>query len=212
MRSFARVLSLLVVVVLGVGGVVGCGSSDSSSTTTTTAAAKKTSPSYLFSFEGVDASMKPVAGSAGVYSFSMPVDSVSKAVTWFTDRPNRDAGVMKMTAFASLWSEDGNDPFKTDPPNVSFVYGSGNGPPKTLIATMSDLKIVANPNGSGELVQATMTVVADAEIAALAKTSGHLAAHAKRHTTPTTISTADTKKIVVFVDAEQAGNACCKEL
>lgn len=209
MRSFARVLSLLVAVVLGVGGVVGCGSTDSSSTTT---AEKKVATSYLFSFEGNDASMTPLAGSDGVYSFAMPLDSVSKAVTWFTDRPNREAGIMKMKAFASLWSQDGKDPFKTDPPNVSFVYGSGNGPPKTMIATMSDLKIVANPNGSGELVQATMTVVADDEIAALAKTSGHLAAHAKRHTTPTTISTADTKKIVVFVDAEQAGNACCKEL
>lgn len=204
MPSFAKSTSLLVVAVLCVGGVVGCGSGDSSSTTAT--AAKNAAPSYLFSFEGDDASMTPVAGSDGAYSFSMPIDSVSKAVTWFTDRPNRDAGIMKMTAFTELWSKDGKDSFKADPPNVSFIYGSANGTPKTMIATMSDTKIVGDPNGSGELLQATMTVLTDEEVATLTKTSGHLASHAKRHTAPAIISTADTAKVAVFVD-----NSCAHD-
>jgi len=204
MRSFTKVLGLLVVVVLGAGAgvVVGCGSSDSSSTKTV-AAATRAAPSYLFSFEGVDASMKPVGDSDGVYSFSMPIDSATSAATWFSDRPNRDAGTISMTALTSLWTKGGKGSFKADPPNVAFVYDYVNGTPKTMIAQMSNTKIVDNPNSSGELLEATMTVATDQAVAALAKTNGNLAVHAKRHTTPTTMGKSDMKRVAVFVDGDR---------
>jgi len=198
-----KVLGLLVVVAVGAFGVVGCGSSDSSSTsaTSTTAAAGKVEPSYLFSFYGTDATVTPVAGSEVAYDVSVPVDAASPEVVWFTDRPNSDAGLMTVGEFASLWTEGGKDSFKADTPNVSIVYGSGQGKPSTAIAKMSNTRIVENPSGTGQLLEATMTVATSQEAAVLAKSEGPLAAHAKLHTTPKTISNADTKHFALFVDS-----------
>ena len=200
----------MIVVVVGAFGVVGCGSSESSSTSASTpattaataaAAAGKVAPSYLFSFYGTNATVKRVAGSEMAYDVSVPVDAASPEVVWFTDRPNSDAGLMTVGEFASLWTEGGKDSFKADTPNVSIVYGSGQGKPSTAIAKMSNTRIVENPSGTGQLLEATMTVATSQEAAVLAKSEGHLAAHAKLHTTPKTISNADTKHFALFVDS-----------
>ena len=181
--------------VVGAFGVVGCGASDSS---TTTAAAAV--PERLYVFEGVDASIKPVAGSDGVYSFAMPIDATRKGVTMFTDRPYRDAKTLSFEVLASLWTKDGATGFKADPPNVALVYGPEGAEQKTMIAEMSNAKVVDSPDGKGELLEATLTIATDQAVAALAKTSGTLGAHAKRHAAFTTIDIADTKEIAVFVD------------
>ncbi|MEI6687735.1 MAG: hypothetical protein WCN97_00085 [Thermoleophilia bacterium] len=208
MKPFMKVLGLLVVVVVGAFGVVGCGSSDSSSTSASTpattaaadAAAGKVAPSYLFSFYGTNATVKPVAGSEMAYDVSIPVDAANTGITWFTDRPNRDAGLMTIKQFAALWTQGGKDSFNANPPNASIVFGSGQGKPKTAIAKMSNTKLVDNPNGTGQLLLTTMTVDTNQEAAALAKSDGFLAVHATRHTTPQTITNADTKRFAVFVD------------
>lgn len=109
-----------------------------------------------------------------------------------------------MTALTSLWTKGGKGSFKANPPNVAFVYDYVNGTPKTMIAQMSNTKIVDNPNGSGELLEATMTVATDQAVAALAKTNGNLAVHAKRHTTPTTMGKSDMKRVAVFVDGDRS--------
>jgi len=210
-KPFVKVLGLLVVVVVGAFGVVGCGSSESSSTSASTpattaataaadAAAGKVAPSYLFSFYGTNATVKRVAGSEMAYDVSIPVDAANSEITWFTDRPNRDAGLMTIKQFAALWAKEGQDSFKANPPNASIVFGSGQGKPKTAIAKMSNTRLVENPNGNGQLLLTTMTVDTNQEAAALAKTDGFLAVHATRHTTPQTITNADTKRFAVFVD------------
>jgi len=203
LKSFTKVLGVLGVVGVGAFGVVGCGSSDSSSasTTSTTAAAENAAPSYLFSFYGTDATVKRVAGSKMAYDVSIPVDAANTEVTWFTDRPNRDAGLMSVGRFALLWTHGGKDSFNANPPNVSIVFGSGHGKPKTAIAKMSNTKVVDNPNGTGQLLEATMTVDTNQEAAAVAKSDGFLAVHAKGHTTPETITNADAKHFAVFVDS-----------
>jgi hypothetical protein len=217
-----KVLGLVVVVVVGAFGVVGCGSSDSSSTsatsastpataaTTTTAdaAAEEAAPAYLYSFYGTDATVTPVAGSKVAYDVSVPVDAASTEVTWFTDRPNRDAGTMSFEALASLWAKPGADSFSADPPNVSIVFGSGKGQPRTAIAEMTNTKIVDNPSGEGQLLQATMTVATGQEAAEIAKADGLVAVHANRHTTPKTITNADAKHFAVFIDDYKAANGC----
>jgi len=211
LKSFPSVLGLLVAVGVGAFGVAGCGSSESSSssaTSTTTAAAEKAGPAYLFSFYGTNATVKRVAGSKMAYDVSVPVDAASREVTWFTDRPNRDAGTMSFEALASLWTKEGKDSFKADPPNVSIVFGSGKGQPRTTIAEMSNTKIVDNPSGTGQLLQATMTVATGQEAAAIAKTDGLVAVHAERHTTPKTITNADTKLFTVFIDDYASANGC----
>ena len=202
MKPSMKVLGLLGVVAVGTFGVVGCGSSESSSSSTTsTADAKNAGPSYLFSFYGTDATVKRVAGSKMAYDVSIPVDAANTEVTWFTDRPNRDAGLMSVGRFALLWTHGGKDSFNANPPNVSIVFGSGHGKPKAAIAKMSNTRLVGNPNGNGQLLLTTMTVDSNQEAAALAKTDGFLAVHAKRHTTPETITNADTKQFAVFVDS-----------
>ncbi|MEI7438696.1 MAG: hypothetical protein WCK20_03400 [Thermoleophilia bacterium] len=224
MKSFMKVLGLLVVVMVGAFGVVGCGSSGSSSTSATSAStpattaataaaaadadAEKPGPAYLFSFYGTDATVKRVAGSEVAYDVSVPVDAAIPGVTWFTDRPNRDAGTMSYEALASLWTKEGKDSFTADPPNVSIVFGSGKGQPKTAIAKMSNTKIVDNPNGNGQLLQATMTMETSQEAAALAKADGFVAAQAKNSTILKTITNADTKHFAVFIDDYASANGC----
>jgi hypothetical protein len=207
-----KVLGLVVVLVVGSFGVVGCGSSGSSSTSATSAstpattaaadaAAGKVASSYLFSFYGTNATVKPVAGSEMAYDVSVPVDAASPEVVWFTDRPNSDAGLMTVGEFASLWTEGGKDSFKADTPNVSIVYGSGHGKPKVSIAKMSNTRIVDNPSGTGQLLEATMTVATSQEAVAIGKTDGYLADHARLHAIPKTISSEDTKHFALFVDS-----------
>ena len=224
MKPYMKVLGLVVLVAIGVIAAVayGIGGSSSTSTTSTTtsttaatettaaadADAEKPGPAYLFSFYGTNATVTPVAGSKMAYDVSVPVDAASTEVTWFTDRPNRDAGTMSFEALASLWTKEGKDSFTADPPNVSIVFGSGKGQPRTTIAEMSNTKIVDNPSGTGQLLQATMTVATGQEAAAIAKTDGLVAVHAERHTTPKTITNADTKLFTVFIDDYASANGC----
>jgi hypothetical protein len=218
-----KVLGLVVLVAIGVIAAVayGIGGSSSTSTTSTTtsttaaaettaadADAEKPGPAYLFSFYGTNATVTPVAGSKMAYDVSVPVDAASTEVTWFTDRPNRDAGTMSFEALASLWTKEGKDSFTADPPNVSIVFGSGKGQPRTAIAKMSNTKIVDNPNGKGQLLQATMTVDTSQQAAALEKTDGFVAAQAKNSTFLKTITNADVKHFAVFIDDYASANGC----
>ena len=218
-----KVLGLVAVVVIAALGAYAYGVGNSSSTSSTTpattsttatttaavaAADEEVAPAYLFSFFGTDATVKPVAGSKVAYDVSVPVDSASTEVTWFTDRPNRDAGTMSFDALASLWTKEGKDSFKADPPNVSIVFGSGKGQPRTAIAEMSNTKIVDNPSGTGQLLQATMTIATGQEAAAIAKADGLVGVHAKSHTTPKTLTNADTKNFAVFIDDYASANGC----
>lgn len=168
-----------------------------------TAHATQSKGSLLFVFEGQTAQMAPVEGQAGTYTFTMPIRTAKQPVIWFTDRPARDAGTLSMRNFVGLWSAPGTNTFATDPPNVAIVYTSG-GKQKTFIATMTSPVIIpptATP-GTAKL-QATMTAVPEAQLAAYAKGKGKLAKHAKKAQRNPSRSPASTVGVfapAVFVD------------
>lgn len=46
---------------------------------------------------------------------------ISPYVSYFSDRPYRTAGHMKVEKFENLWKEKGKDSFQVDPPNAELV-------------------------------------------------------------------------------------------
>ena len=168
-----------------------------------TAHAKQSKASVLFVFEGQTAQMAPVEGQAGTYTFTMPIRTAKQPVVWFTDRPARDAGTLSMRNFVGLWSTPGTNTFATDPPNVAIDYTSG-GKQKTFIATMTSPVIIPPTATPGTAkIQATMTAVPEALLAAYAKGKGKLAKHAKnaqRNAMRSPGSTVGVFASAVFVD------------
>src|SRR5688572_24636325 len=57
---------------------------------------------------------------------------VDEQTLWFTDRPNRDAGLMRTSAFASAWSK-GADSFAEDPPNGALVLHGDTGESEVFV-------------------------------------------------------------------------------
>lgn len=133
---------------------------------------KAVQPAYLFAFNGQDAQVAP-AGKPGQFTLTVPVSRSNQLVTWFTDRPNRDAGHMPMELFVDLWSGTRKAGFATDPPNVAITSGK-----QTLIATMTSPVILKAADGSASL-QSTMTVVAGKALTKLKKSGSFLAGKAK---------------------------------
>lgn len=164
-------------------------------TTMVFAAEKPVQASYLFVFEGESASIAPVSGKSGVFDFTMPVRRSNHLVTWFTDRPVRDAGHVSMRAFVSMWQQDGADTFKADPPNVSVAYNG-----RTMIAVMSGVRLVGSGAG-GQSFRATLSLVEQTTLAAMAKGTGGLAAHAKRAGSNAHAGVVRIPSVSVFVDS-----------
>lgn len=54
----------------------------------------------------------------------LTLTNVAPTTLFFTDRPERLAGNMKTAAFIPFWSE-GNDSFKSDPPNADLSILEG---------------------------------------------------------------------------------------
>ncbi len=133
----------------------------------------ETPPAYLFVLEGRNAVLKPM-GKPGTFELTVPLRKPNQLVTWFTDRPNRDAGHMSVKTLASLWRQHGDDSFKSDPPNVALSFGK-----KTLIATMTNPKIVNTRDGREALVS-TMTLIRGQNLEQLSEGAQGLTAHAKR--------------------------------
>lgn len=161
--------------------------------------------SYLFVVEGQKARMVPVEGSARTYSFSMPLRDSRHTVTWFTDRPVRDAGHIPMGQFVGLWSRRGGDSFADDPPNVAITYAVG-GARRVAIATMTKPGVSGQGwLGSAPALVATMTLVQPGRVKALARGKSHVASHAKRAGTVGAVPRV-LQSPAVFVDGLVAGN------
>lgn len=155
------------------------------------ATAQKTNatPSYLFVFEGQNAELRQVGSKGGKFELTVPIRRNNHLVTWFTDRPVRDAGHISLESFVALWQQEVGDGFKADPPNVALAFGG-----KSLVATMTNPKIVRRAGGGagsgaggagsgaggGEVLVSTMTLIKGNSLAQLAKGSKGVAAHAKR--------------------------------
>jgi hypothetical protein len=151
-----------------------------------------TPASYLFVFEGRDAKLGPKGGSS--FELRMPIRRSNHLVTWFTDRPVRDAGHMSMSQFVGLWGVAGEDSFQSDPPNVAIELGQ-----KTLIATMTDPRIESTKNGGKALVT-KMTLVKGKALDKLQDSKRGIAAHAKRAGGNAHGGALDVKNVAVFVD------------
>ena len=53
-----------------------------------------------------------------------------------------------------------------------------------------------------------MTIATGQEAAAIAKSDGLVGVHAKSHTTPKTLTNADTKNFAIFIDDYKSANGC----
>lgn len=152
------------------------------------------SPAYLFVFDGRDAELAPVPGEQGRFTLTVPIERGNQLVTWFTDRPFRDAGHMSMASFVDMWTDSGDDSFTADPPNVAISFAQ-----TTVIATMTDPVIITAPDG-GESFESTMTLVKGDALEQLAQSGEHIAAHAKRSQATTLPGTVTLPSVSVFVD------------
>lgn len=169
---------------------------------------KTSQGTLLFVFDGPSSRMAPVNGQAGTYTLTIPLTSAKQSVTWFTDRPVRDAGLLPMNVFVGLWAQRGDNTFASDPPNIAIAY-TAKGKNKTLIATMSVPVIrPKGPSRSTPTLQATIKVLPVATVKRLAKGKNHIAEHAARATrehillarTRTPLIPAKTGYVRVFVD------------
>ena len=130
-------------------------------------------PSYLFVFEGRNATLKPEGKSRNKFTLTLPLRKADHLVTWFSDRPVRDAGHIDINEFVQLWQTNADGSFKADPPNVAMSFGQ-----KTLIAKMTNPKIVQAANGK-TVLKADMDLVDDKGLAKL-KESKNLGGHVSR--------------------------------
>lgn len=162
------------------------------------AADDATVPEYLFVFDGRGGEMKPVPGTPGTFDFTMPLRVGDHVVTWFTDRPVRNAGHMSMKSFVDLWKPGGGDTFEANPPNVAISSGRRN-----LIATMSKASI-GKAKGGGEELRATMTLVPGEVLTALAQGDSYLGARATRAGANAHRGTWRMPNVSVFVDQNRA--------
>lgn len=158
-------------------------------------------PEYLYVFDGRGAKMTPVAGKPGTFDFTMPIGAGDRVVTWFTDRPVRDAGHMSMKTFVEWWASDEPDSFKVDPPNVAISSGR-----RTMIATMSDASLRTSKTGGDEL-RATMTMIPGKAAKAIAQGDSHLGSHAKRAGDNAHQGTWRMPTVSVFVDLTMTKSA-----
>lgn len=153
---------------------------------------------YMFIVDGESASLTPVDGQTDTYTLTLPIRTRRQAVMWFTDRPIRDAGTMRMDAFVGLWTKAGSGSFAADPPNVALDYTT-RGTPATIIAAMSQTAIVRA--GAKELaLQATLNVIPDDQVVQMGKAATHMGTHAKLAGLGTAIP-ARVGRLSLFVDA-----------
>ena len=148
--------------------------------------------SLLFVFEGRDAKIRSKDDSS--FELVIPIRRSNHLVTWFTDRPTRDAGHITMEAFIGLWNLNDDDSFKNDPPNVALELDD-----KTLIATMTEPRIRSTKTGGKTLVT-RLTLLRPKALAALQVENGGLAAHAKRAGRNSHSGTINIQRVSCFVD------------
>ncbi|MGI9187829.1 MAG: hypothetical protein ACR2J9_10020, partial [Gaiellales bacterium] len=79
---------------------------------TASAAKHSKAPSILYSLDAKDVL---VTTSGGTFRVSMPANA---PVTWFTDRPDRKAGSIRLVDLYRIWDASG---FVKDPPNAALL-------------------------------------------------------------------------------------------
>ena len=151
-------------------------------------------PSYLFVYEGNNAELTPIGDSETEFTLTVPIASESAKVSWFTDRPYRDAGHMTYKEFESIFTTDEEDSFKADPPNVAIQLED-----TTLIATMTVPKIIPWLNG-GKAFAANFVIVPQKDQKDIDAEVSFLAQHLTRNTQNTHGGARTLDEVSVFVD------------
>ncbi|CAB4333823.1 MAG: hypothetical protein F2839_02155 [Actinobacteria bacterium] len=158
-------------------------------------ASEVTNKSLLFVYEGENAELELVGDSGTEFTLAVPIASKDSHLTWFTDRPNRDAGTMSYESFVELFYSDVNDSFKIDPPNVAIqIEGI------TLIAEMTKPEIIRGVNNA-DLIIANFTLVPGSAKEEIDNEKSFIASHVSRSQDVKSIVASRTfERVSVFVD------------
>jgi len=151
-------------------------------------------PSYLFVYEGNNAELTPIGDSETEFTLTVPIASEDAKITWFTDRPYRDAGHMTYKDLAYAFTTDEEDSFKADPPNVAIQIED-----TTLIATMTMPKIIPWLNG-GKAFAANFVLVPQKDQKDFSDEVTFLKKHSTRNTQNTHGGARTLDQVSVFVD------------
>ena len=162
-------------------------------------------PSFLFVYEGNNAELTPIGDSETEFTLTVPIASESAKVSWFTDRPHRDAGHMTYKEFESIFTTDEEDSFKADPPNVAIQIED-----KTLIATMTMPKIIPWLNG-GKAFAANFVLVPEKDQKDFSDEVSFLTKHSTRNTQKTHGGARTLDQVSVFVDDWNTFATCVGE-
>jgi hypothetical protein len=185
--------SLIAVLAIGIGAIVLSFTLNGDKKPSAKSSAN--APSYLFVYEGENAEMKPIGDAGTSFTLAVPIKSEIDQVTWFTDRPYRDAGHISYKYFVSMFYETSNDSFKVDPPNVAISTGGA-----TIIAEMTKPKIITLGKNQ-KAISATFIVIDDHKDKAIKEDKSMIDAHAGRGLDNPRIKTAMTlARVSVFVD------------
>jgi hypothetical protein len=151
-------------------------------------------PSLLFVYGGPNAEIIRTDGNDTQFELVVPIESEESLVTWFTDRPDRDAGTLTYKAFLDFFTESGSDSFKNDPPNVAIAY-NGN----TVIAEMTEPEITTS-NDNSLSFRATFTLIDNPQDENSDASNGFIAGHVERSGDNQLTDIEKLDHVTVFVD------------
>jgi hypothetical protein len=151
-------------------------------------------PSLLFVYGGPNAEIIQTDDNDTQFELVVPIESEESLVTWFTDRPDRDAGTLTYKAFLDFFTESGSDSFKNDPPNVAIAY-NGN----TVIAVMTEPEITTS-NDNSVAFRATFTLIDNPQDENSDASKGFIAGHVERSGGNQLTDIEKLDHVTVFVD------------
>jgi len=151
-------------------------------------------PSFLFVYGGHNAEIIRTDGNDTQFELVVPIESEESLVTWFTDRPDRDAGTLTYKEFVGIFTEGGSDSFKNDPPNVAISY-NGN----TVIAVMTEPEITTS-NDNSVAFRATFTLIDNPQDENSDASKGFIAGHVERSGNNQLTDIEKLDHVTVFVD------------
>lgn len=183
-------VALLTVTIIAAVSIFLLNSEDKVSTTS-----QVTEKQLLFVYDGENVELATTGASRDEFTLTVPIASKDSQVTWFTDRPVRDAGHLSYENFVKLFYSNEKDSFEIDPPNVAIqIEGT------TFIAKMTSPKIVVTAQG-GRSIVANFVLVPETNKKDLLEEENFISSHITRSSQAKSIGTSRTLKWVsVFVD------------
>jgi len=151
-------------------------------------------PSLLFVYGGQNAEIIQTDGNDTQFELVVPIESEESLVTWFTDRPDRDAGTLTYKEFVGIFAESGSDSFKNDPPNVAIAY-NGN----TVIAVMTEPEITTS-NDNSVSFRATFTLIGNPQDENSGVSNRFISGHVERSGDNQLTDIEKLDQVTVFVD------------